>query len=279
MPIRRSAFPEDRACETNPIFRRSGTLSFHYSIIPAFQSDADCAKQSQLPAVADGPGFEGRRPWDSSVGTRPDGLRPFRAGRAKQSQFPLDGPRWTRAVGAVAGPIMQNKANSGRGSGDGKCCIEKELWIIRPSHRSRRNKANSGGRGKGERILVGCATLDRGGQALRRAACGHPCQARRTNKANLPRHEHQSRRGERACAKQSQSAQDGQEWAGANKIASTSAVGPSVRNKANSGACSARRTGSGTDNRARRGNLPTDGHQTKPVWVLLLRQGESAIVR
>ncbi len=36
-------------CETNPIRRPPGTPPFHYSIIPASQSDTDCAKQTQFP--------------------------------------------------------------------------------------------------------------------------------------------------------------------------------------------------------------------------------------
>jgi hypothetical protein len=91
----RGPWGEGRTCETNPIPTRQDSPAFHYSIIPPFQSDADCAKRTQFPAV---PG-----------GTRPQ-ARGTRGKCAKRSQF-------GRVSGGDAQPtksrLRQTKPNLG----------------------------------------------------------------------------------------------------------------------------------------------------------------------
>jgi hypothetical protein len=94
---------------------RPDTPLFQYSIIPPFQSDADCAKRSQFPAT---PG-----------GTRPGGWGTW-GNRVKQSQF--------------GGPIVRNEANFPAwpgGAGPGR----RGTWDERQMHKtnpiSRRGRA------------------------------------------------------------------------------------------------------------------------------------------
>ena len=82
--------PEGEMRETNPI---SGWRDALHSTIPAFQSDADCAKRSQFP----------------SAGTR----------RADRGSPPAP---------LVSRSIVPNKPNSGSGKRRGKCFARKELW-------------------------------------------------------------------------------------------------------------------------------------------------------
>jgi hypothetical protein len=83
---------EGKSCETNPISAVAAVGSPQYSgisIIPPFQSDADCAKQTQT--------WAGRGIW----------------GTADQAgQFCETKPIPSRIAGAGAGSIVRNKANS-----------------------------------------------------------------------------------------------------------------------------------------------------------------------
>jgi hypothetical protein len=101
-----------RPCQTKPIGCQGSagreTPVFHYSIIPPFQSEVDCAKRSQFPVgwgVASGTWGEGcctNEPnsrhagpgrWDSSPAPRPSGLRPFRGTGARSFRRGCGGGR------------------------------------------------------------------------------------------------------------------------------------------------------------------------------------------
>jgi len=85
--------PEDEMCKTNPISGGRGDPSFHDSIIPVFQSDADCAKQDAPDKSRDQPNRSlvstQKRRSESDSGTFVVGV--------KQSQFP--GPILPRRFG------------------------------------------------------------------------------------------------------------------------------------------------------------------------------------
>ena len=141
--------PEGRLCETKPISRRcrvgrgtrgyctnkpnrpGGYPLFQHSIIPPFQSDAYCAKQSQFPAGLGGTGLgDERRTCEtnpiSAAGGRsragtPNPRRAGRAKRAKRTQFGRPGGK--RGVtankqsqfGAVAWRAKQSQFPAGPG--------------------------------------------------------------------------------------------------------------------------------------------------------------------
>jgi len=101
---------EGQTCKTNPILSGQDTPSFHYSIIPPFQSDADCAERTQFPGGAgwDGAwGTRGKRAKRTQFPLAPGGTRPkgrgTRGNRAKRSQFRQ--PGWgRRCEGRPSGP-------------------------------------------------------------------------------------------------------------------------------------------------------------------------------
>ena len=116
-----------RLCETNPIPGGRGNPSFHYSIIPVFQSDADCAKRTQFPAVSggmwpQGSGMRGNRAKRTQLaarlgGTGPQG-RETRGKCAKRTQF---------AARPVARASLRLRSQ-------GRLCPRSDSWAGCPCH-------------------------------------------------------------------------------------------------------------------------------------------------